>query len=435
MESKIKTIQLSQVVFDESIYPRREHNPSIVQQYEEHLDEIEARKNFISIAEDMTLLDGRHRQLAYLKRARSDGQEDKEIQVFVFPVTEKREKYALACELNSDHGLQPSVQEKKTQVLRLYSEFSYELAEIAKMVSVRYKSALDWTKTIRDNEKRLQDEKIFEMWLSCHTSKEIESELELDKSTVSRRLKGLLQKVPGNFSQQSYSTDSNWKPPLYDVWAFAKGTNRVSHNGNSEVRIVDNLLYLYTEPFDIVIDPFAGGGSTIDVCKKRLRRYWVSDLNPIVEREHEIRTANVLTELPGPYNAWKDVSFVYLDPPYWRQALGMYGDSPDNLANMELEKFYNTLVNLISRYADKMYSGSHIALIIQPTQWNAPERKPVDHIFDIMIKLLDNQNLKYSRRISVPYSTHQYNPQQVNWAKENKDILVITREIIIFEVV
>jgi site-specific DNA-adenine methylase len=52
------------------------------------------------------------------------------------------------------------------------------------------------------------------------------------------------------------------------------------HFGNSEVRWLDNLLYLYTQPFDIVVDPFAGGGSTIDVCKKRFRRYWVSDRKP-----------------------------------------------------------------------------------------------------------------------------------------------------------
>jgi DNA modification methylase len=50
------------------------------------------------------------------------------------------------------------------------------------------------------------------------------------------------------------------------------------------------MLYRYTEPLDIVVDPFAGDGSTIDLCKKRWRRYWVSDRKPVVEREHEIRS-------------------------------------------------------------------------------------------------------------------------------------------------
>ena len=38
--------------------------------------------------------------------------------------------------------------------------------------------------------------------------------------------------------------------------------------------------------FDIVLDPFAGGGATIDVCKKRLRRYCVSDRKPGYQSEH-----------------------------------------------------------------------------------------------------------------------------------------------------
>jgi hypothetical protein len=57
---------------------------------------------------------------------------------------------------------------------------------------------------------------------------------------------------------------------------------------------VDNLLYLYTKPFDMVLDPFAGGGSTIDICKRRFRRYMVSDRKPIVEREKEIRKHDLI---------------------------------------------------------------------------------------------------------------------------------------------
>ncbi|MGI8567578.1 MAG: hypothetical protein ACR2KT_00050 [Methylocella sp.] len=35
--------------------------------------------------------------------------------------------------------------------------------------------------------------------------------------------------------------------------------DRTSHFGNSEVRWLDNLLYLYTKPFDVVVDTFASG--------------------------------------------------------------------------------------------------------------------------------------------------------------------------------
>jgi hypothetical protein len=76
---------------------------------------------------------------------------------------------------------------------------------------------------------------------------------------------------------QSFKTAANhatdFTPPIYNVWKQQTKTEGSSHFGNSEVRWLDNLLYLYTKPFDIVVDPFAGGGSTIDLCKKRFRRY------------------------------------------------------------------------------------------------------------------------------------------------------------------
>ena len=66
----IKTdVRLSEIKFQESLYPRKEHNPALVQQYAENLAEIEGRGNYISVSKDLTLLDGRHRYLAYVKNA------------------------------------------------------------------------------------------------------------------------------------------------------------------------------------------------------------------------------------------------------------------------------------------------------------------------------------------------------------------------------
>jgi len=77
--------------------------------------------------------------------------------------------------------------------------------------------------------------------------------------TISNRIESLSKN--GNVSEigqtLSFDRDNDFTPPLYNVWTFAKKTNAVSHFGNSEQRIVDNLLYLYTNPLDIVVDPFA----------------------------------------------------------------------------------------------------------------------------------------------------------------------------------
>jgi hypothetical protein len=58
----------------------------------------------------------------------------------------------------------------------------------------------------------------------------------------------------------------------FDVWSFASGGDGSSYFGRMPPPIVENVLWLYTEPGDIIVDPFAGGGTTIDVAKAMGRR-------------------------------------------------------------------------------------------------------------------------------------------------------------------
>ena len=276
-------------------------------------------------------------------------------------------------------------------------------------------------------------DKITELWLACYTGNRIAEAVNMTEMSVNQQLKKILKnsknlekfRIFGEFNEPDF------QPPLYNVWSWAKKSEGHVHKGNTDSRIVDNLLWLYTEPFDIVVDPFAGGGSTIDICKKRLRRYYVSDLTPIVEREHEIRQHDILSGLPR-VPSWKDTALVYLDPPYWKQADGFYGDDPANLANMDLDTFHSSMVKIIDSFASRLSDGAKIAMIIQPTTMypNRDEGKFHDHTFEIAKEL----DLKIVNRIQAPYSSQQHLPQSVTWAKENRKNLVISREIIVWEI-
>jgi hypothetical protein len=178
----------------------------------------------------------------------------------------------------------------------------------------------------------------------------------------------------------------------------------------------------------VVVDPFAGGGSTIDVCKKRLRRYWVADRKPVVERQHEICEHDLTAGLPRV--PWQDVKVVYLDPPYWKQAEGRYSNDPTDLANMPLEEFTKALATIINGFAKKLSPSAVIALLMQPTQWNAPDHRYTDHIWD-MARLV---KLPIELRVQCPYESQQCTAQQVDWAKANRKVLVISRELVIWKV-
>jgi DNA-binding XRE family transcriptional regulator len=420
-------VRLSEIVFDEGLYPRVEgHDPATVQTYVRDMEQIEAAGKLISINADGILLDGRHRMLAY--KTRADGT-DPQITVYRYAISSKLESFRLACELQ-DRGFALNNNDRQASAKRLYALGDQSQADIAKVLGVSKQTISAWLSRTIKEEKETKKKKAREMWLACATQEEIAEAVGVARPTVVNWEEefvkspedGLLTNPPG------------FDPPIYNVWKQQAKTNAVSHFGNSEARWVENLLYLYSEPAGIVVDPFGGGGSTIDVCKKWNRRYYVSDRKPIVAREHEIRLHDLTTGLPL-VPRWKDVDLVYLDPPYWKQAEGQYSDDPTDLANMPLEEFNAALAGIVNEFGKKLKASArttpqHIALIIQPTQWKAPERQYTDHIGD-MLRMV---KLPVDMRYSVPYESQQCTAQMVEWAKAAKRCLVLTREIIVWRV-
>ena len=120
---------------------------------------------------------------------------------------------------------------------------------------------------------------------------------------------------------------------------------------------------------------------------------------------------------------------MYLDPPYWIQAEGQYSNDADDLGNQSLEDFTKNLAKIVNENAKKL-SEAHIALIIQPTQCKAPERRFTDHIGDMLRAV----KLPVEMRYSVPYESQQCTAQMVEWSKENRKCLVLTREIVVWKV-
>jgi len=418
-------IAITEVIFRDDLYPRINKDSAMVQRYAEILDVLPP----IEVNQKNELIDGWHRWTAHRKI------EADNIEVIVTETKSDLHLLALAIKRNSDHGWQLDEDSKKKNAIRLYAAGTgMSKEEIADVLSVTKRSVTGY---LTDIEKQLREErkdKIFNMWLASYTQADIADTVDLARSAVSEEIATIVEK--GNASifdnSRDFPQDPDFTPPLYNIWSFSKKTNKTKHFGNSEERIVDNLLYLYTEPYDIVFDPFAGGGGTVDVCRHRLRRYWVSDRLPIVERESDIRKHDITEGLPPLARNWSEVSLTYLDPPYWKQAEGQYSNDPTDLANMSLEEFTKTVVKLIKDIARKQSKGA-IALLIQPTQWNAPDRNAADHIIDI-VSAVNVKGLRLAHRVSCPYSTEQYNAQQVTWAKENKDMLILTRELIIWKI-
>jgi hypothetical protein len=154
-----------------------------------------------------------------------------------------------------------SLDEKKHFATMMYGTGSYkEGAEtktlLAKLFAVSKRTMDDWMSRKDKELKERRSKNIADMWLACHTDKEISELVGCSETTVrdsEESAKNALLQKSRIFSEYE---EPDFTRPLYDVWKLKEKTNSTSHFGNSEVTFTDNLLYMYTKPFDIVVDPF-----------------------------------------------------------------------------------------------------------------------------------------------------------------------------------
>jgi len=208
--------------------------------------------------------------------------------------------------------------------------------------------------------------------------KQIGNEIGITKDGISKILK---KYTNPKFTETIQTKD--FEPNPYNIWSYGKQDPvDTTVFGTLPQGIVEQLLYYYTEPFDVVYDPFGGAGITVDACKKWYRRYYVSDMNPTeIAKTKNIKQWKIQDgipkELPKP-------KLVFLDPPYWEQAKGKYSKDPDDLSNMSIDDFYSTLKIFFGLLKEKMSEGGHIAVIMGMTQSDGVVKDHASELYEVV---------------------------------------------------
>jgi len=205
-----------------------------------------------------------------------------------------------------------------------------------------------------------------------------------------------------------------FKSKIYDVWSFSERDPRYGQEGYKwgliAGQIVENLLYYYTEPYDCVLDPMAGGGTTVDVCEVHERTCLAFDINPIRDDIHR----HDITKGPPPCN---EAALAIIEPPYFNMKQDAYKD---------LTEYLTFIRYAVRNTAERVKDGGYIALITMDQVVKGDRPYPL--IGEAYIILKEN-NLTFEHLISLPLTTQQYNPQQVMKAKKNKSLLGINRQM------
>jgi N6-adenosine-specific RNA methylase IME4 len=219
----------------------------------------------------------------------------------------------------------------------------------------------------------------------------------------------------------------NEAPRLYNNWAFRLCDPRLGqkHDGQIPGQIAQSVLYYYTKEGDLVIDPFAGGGSTIDVCKKFAegsRRCLAYDVKPMME---DIKKWDVRNGFP---EETTNCDLVFLDPPYWDLKKEEY--SKDSISSLPLDEFLKVMKLVAKESYLALKPGGHVAFVmegIMDEKW--------EYFIDLPFKCLEyfeKAGFTQVQRIGVPMPTQVKPAWAVTKANKEKVMLTINRDLLIF---
>lgn len=212
----------------------------------------------------------------------------------------------------------------------------------------------------------------------------------------------------------------DFEPKVSNIWNFMEANDGTYH-GRQEDSLIRNILHNFSFVGDTVYDPMAGSGSTGIICDEMDRKCIMYDLHPTNDR---IREWNLNNGLPPGIEI---ANLIYLDPPYWNQAI--YGmDAADKLGFDEfIEWYYKLLTNV----ADKMQNGAIVVLLMTTQTHNIPEEFfLVDWTF-IGYSFMLERGLIPMQRISIPYGQSQYTPAQIASSLKNRFLLGRHREAVV----
>jgi len=219
-----------------------------------------------------------------------------------------------------------------------------------------------------------------------------------------------------------FTTD--FRPTPYDVWAFRHDRAfGIPYPGSIPPAIVAHALHYFCPPGGFVVDPMAGGGSTLDVCQSMGRRCLAYDLEPSRPdiRSHDIRMGFPL-EAVG-------CNLIFCDPPYHTMLARKY--SADSIATASWQDWIAFLHGLTRHAFSTLRPGGYLALLLAPqTEKDLPAGYGyLDHSFFGYTAALQAGFLP-ERRISCPMDAG-YLPQHVRQARIEGRMLGQVRDLVV----
>jgi adenine-specific DNA-methyltransferase len=156
------------------------------------------------------------------------------------------------------------------------------------------------------------------------------------------------------------------------------------YRGATPSYIIWNLLQRYTKKNDLVVDPCAGSGTTLDVARELGRRALGYDVHPIRKDIFRVDARKLPPELTG------KVDFVFIDPPYSTHL--DYGPDPRDIGKLDAAggEYYAAMEQVIKEIHRLLKPGAHMALYVSDSYVKGKGFYPIGfELFQILRKYFE----------------------------------------------
>ncbi len=484
------SIKLDKIGFDSSIYPREKWKSSTVSKY---VDDLKAGDRFPSIVlekETNRLLDGMHRWKAYQKYLEeyqqaklqpelngafqdewAEPQEEVEVEYRVVPDGIPAKLYAAS--LSAKHGDRISAAERKEIAREIYeSDPDFTLKVLSEYLGGSISTNHGYVADLLASRKELQKMVVFRLTLLGWVTREIAEIIGVSPQTITNfcqefsDLKNLTKSLlseghphteiadrhnmplqlvwaidlEGRTDAQRFEKLRIGNPQPYDVWSFGKCHDLFgnAHPGRIPGQLIAHVLYFFTKPGDMVIDPMAGSGTTTDVCLTMGRKCYAYDIDLRHERtdiiKHNLTETDEETKLYWP-NRIKKANLIFWDPPYFEkmdsQNIGGEGYIEGSISKLGREGYLSFIANRLTEAKELVKRGTKLAFLMSDWDDETEQREGI-FIWDYA-NIITRAGWKLKRHIQVPLPTQQVHPDIVMKFRKSRRLARLERYLLIAE--